>query len=181
MLQNLLRKYWLHIFLWAVMLVYFVFGTDLVTFAFTKTGKPIETDGVIPIESDRITFVVEDLETYIKDGKSLYNLYGWAFILPEKGQGTDSYQREIVLASVKKIYFFQVESEYRNPGPQSLFAEADVDLNTLGFNTLIAEDSIQPGKYRIGIIFRNPSTGLAYYWDKPAHYLVKTPNTLTFK
>ena len=181
MLRTLSRKYWLHIFLWAVMLVYFVFGPDWVTLAFIKTGKPLQTDGMIPVESDRITFVVENLETYIKEGKNLYNLYGWAFILPEKGQAVDSFQREIVLVSDKKIYFFQVVSEYRNPAPQSVFAEAAIDLNTLGFNTLIAEDGIKPGKYRVGIIFRNPSTGLAYYWDKPAHYLIKTPNTLAFK
>ena len=181
MLLNLLRKYYLHIFLWVIMLAYFLFGPDLVTFVFTNIGKPLQSDGTIPTESDRITFVVEDLEPYLKNGKSLYNLYGWAFIVPELQQERASYIREIALTSDENVYFFSVESDYRNPGPQSLFADVSVDLNTLGFNTLIAEDAIKPGKYRIGILFKDLDTGSAYYYDKPAHFLIKTPNTLTFK
>lgn len=175
---NILKKYQLHIFLWVVMLAYFMFGPDLLAFAFTKTGQPLRTDGAIPAESNRITFVLEDLGSYTKDGKNLYTLYGWAFIAPQGGETANSFVREISLVSEERVYIFSVLSGYRNPGPQSLFAGAAVDLNTLGFNALIAEDTIKPGKYRIGIIFRNPSSGSAFYADKPLHYLIKTPNTL---
>ncbi|HLP82594.1 MAG TPA: hypothetical protein VK141_11500, partial [Nitrosomonas sp.] len=173
--------YWLHIFLWTAMLVYFIFAPEWAVFAFAKAGKPLKSDGAIPAETKRITFVVEELEPYSKDGKSLYKLYGWSFIAPEEDQAADFDVRQIVLASSEKVYFFSAESGYRNPDTQRLVADAPVDFNTLGFSTLIAEDAIKPGKYRIGIVFKNSSTGSAYYWDKPAHYLIKTPNTLTFK
>ena len=179
--MNVFKKYWPHIVLWAAMVLYFLFAPDLFTLAFIKTGKPLQTDGKIPAGSDKITFVVEELGSYIKGGENLYNLYGWAYIAPEPGETADGFVREVALVSEKEIYFFAVRSTYRSPGPQSMFDGAAVDLNTLGFTTLIAEDAIKPGKYRIGIVFRNPSTGTAFYRDKPAHYLIKTPNTLTLK
>jgi hypothetical protein len=179
--MKVFNKYWLHVVIWIAMALYFLFAPDLFLRVFVQAGKPLQTDAVIPVESDRITFVVEELGSYIQGGESLYNLYGWAFIIPKPGQQAESYIREIILASDKKVYSFPVKSEYRNPGTQSFFTDLAVDLNTLGFNTLIAEDAIRPGKYRVGIIFKNSSTGSAYYWDKPAHYLIKTPNRLTFK
>jgi hypothetical protein len=176
--MKLLNKYWLHAVIWATMILYFLFAPDLFVHFVLTAGRPLETKSVIPAESDRITFVVEDIESYLKQGENLLNLYGWSYILPKKGQSTTGFTREIVLSSDKKVYLFAVRPTYRSPGPQSTFMEAGVDLNTLGFNTLIAQDAIQTGKYRIGIIFRDPSTGDSFYWDKPARYLVKTPNTL---
>lgn len=175
------KKYRLHLLLWFSMIAYFLFAPDLFTLAFINTGKPLQTEDTIPAGSNRIKFIVEDLGSYIKDGASLSNLYGWAYILPEEGEKADSYVREIVLVSEKKMYFFPVRSQYRNPGPQSLFGDAAVNLDTLGFNSLIAEDAIKPGRYRIGIVFKNVSTGKTFYWDKPAHFVIKTPNTFTLK
>jgi len=53
-----------------------------------------------------------------------------------------------------------------------------IKLDTLGFRSLIAEDFIKPGEYRIGIIFKDVATGAAFYADKPSWYLVRTPNTI---
>lgn len=178
---QLFKKIRLHLVLWVVMLTYFVFGPDLVTFAFAKNGKPLQTTATIPMQSDRITFVVEDLGTYETEGTQLASLYGWAFIKPEGVEQVSSFVREIALVSEERMYIFSLVPGYRNPGPQKLLIDAGVDLNTLGFNMVIAEDAIQPGKYRIGIIFRNPVTGSAFFADKPARYLIKTPNTLRFE
>ncbi len=175
------RRYWLHILLWAAMLIYFVFAPNLITLAFTKVGKPLQQDSMIPAGSNRIKFLAEDLGTYIQGGEKLFSLYGWAFIVPEKGETANSFVREIALVSDERKYFFAVKSGYRNPGSQSLFTDQGADLDILGFNALIAEDTIKPGKYRIGIVFRNIATGAALYSDKPAHYLIKTPNTLKFE
>lgn len=175
---KVLQKYWLHILLWLGMLIYVFVAPYLFALVFMKTGKPLRTEQTIPAESKRITFVIEDAVPYIEGDQDLYNLYGWAFITPDEGENPNSFIREVTLVSEKRIYFFAVKPGYRSPGQESMFTDAGVDLNTLGFNTLIAEDLIQPGKYRIGIVFRDPATGAAYYRDKPEHYLIKTPNTL---
>jgi hypothetical protein len=176
-----IKKYWPHVLLWCAVIGYFVFAPDLVTLVFTRAGKPLQAETTLPSPSKRISFVVEDLDSYIKDGQSLNNLYGWGYITPEAKESVQGFVPEIALVSDHEVYFFAVKTGYRNPGPQSMFADAGVNLDTLGFNALIAEDSIKPGKYRIAMVFKNPSTGEAYYWDKPAHYLIKTPNTLTLK
>jgi hypothetical protein len=175
------RKYWLHIFLWAAMLLYFIFAPDLFALVFTRAGKPLQRDAAIPAESNRIKFLVEDLGTYIEGGENYPSIHGWAFIVPEKGETADSFLREIVLFSDERVYFFAVKSGYRNPGSQSFFTDQGADLSNLGFDALISEDTIKPGKYRIGIIFRNTATGAMFYSDKPASCLIKTPNTLKFE
>lgn len=174
------KKYRIHILLWVAMIIYFVYAPDVYQVAFDKIGKPLQTNGIIPIESDQISFVVKDLTPSSQDGRGLFNLSGWAYMIPEEGETGDSYVREVILVSEEKTYFFSVRSQYSDPGPQSV-ADADVNLNTLGFSSLIAEYAIEPGKYRIGIVFKNISTGTAFYWDKPAHYVIKTSKTFKFR
>ena len=176
---KLSKKYWSHILIWLAMIVYFFFAPDLFTFVFAKNGKPLKTNQIIPLESDKITFVVDGLEPYIKDGEDLYTLYGWSFIARENSNDTEEeFVREIVLVSDERKYFFSVNPEYRNPGLPSEYVNMGIKLGTLGFRALIAEDFIEPGKYRIGIIFKDASTGTAFYADKPSWYLVRTPNTI---
>ena len=171
-------KLWFHVLIWVAMFIYFFTAPELFTVAFTKFGKPIRIDAQIPGESDQITLVVEQLEADVKNDQNLSSLDGWAFIIPPDEEKADIFAREITLASGEKVYFFSVESGLREPGEQSYFIDRGIDLKTLGFHALITDDAIQPGIYRIGIVFRNTSTGSAYYSDKPASYLVKTPNTL---
>ena len=175
--MNLLKKSWIHILIWMAMLAYFVVGPNIFTQAFTENGKPQQA-GSIPPESARIAYVVDGFEPYTKDGEGLYNLFGWAFITPDDGPSVDSFVREVILISGETIYSFPVVSEYRNPHLPDKFADMQLDWNTLGYSSLIADDMIKPGKYRIGLVFRNFSTGTAYYSDKPVYYLVKTPNTI---
>jgi hypothetical protein len=181
MAMNTLKKYWPHLLLWVAMIVYFIFAPDLFARVFIKSGKPIQTENSLPSSSNRISFVVDGLDPYREGGQSLYSLYGWGYITSEPGKSVEGYIPEIVLVSDDNTYFFAVKTGYRNPGPQSMFADPGVNLDKLGFNALIAEDSIKPGKYRIVMVFKNPSNGEAYYWDKPARYLIKTPNTFTLK
>lgn len=182
MLLRFFKRYWLHILLWGLMAVYFITAPGVYARVFLKAGKPIPTDSAIPPESNRISFVVEGLEPYTQDGQSLHNLYGRAYIAPEQGQPPmDGFVREITLISDDNTYVFFVKSVHRDPGLQDLPASLGIDLDTLGFSAAISKDVIKPGTYRIGVVFRNPSTGEAYYGDKPAHYLVRTANTFTLK
>ena len=179
--MKLLTKFGLHVLLWALMFFYFVFAPDLFTLLFAKNGKPLQVVTTLPVESDRIHLVVEDLVPHVKDGENVYELYGWALIIPEEGLLPASFTREVILISNERNYHFSARSGYRSPDLPSELAGANIDFNTLGFSALIAEDAIKPGEYRVGIVFRDPATGSAFYWDKPASYLIKTPNTLTWK
>ena len=160
------------------MVVYFLTAPDLYAAIFAHHGKPLRMQGIKYKESDRISWVVEDLALTSVDGQGLFNLYGWAFIAPTGDGMTVEYTREIVLISEKRRYIFPVQSVFRNPSPQNLFREMNVDLNKLGFSAFIEENFIEPGKYRIGILFKDHSNDIVYYWDKPVYYLIRTPNLL---
>ena len=173
-----LKKYGLHVVLWVVMFFYFIFSPQLIVRLFNKHGKPVQVNISVPAESDRIQFVVEDLRSYLKDGETLYQLYGWALIAPEADIASDMVVRELVLVAEERNYLFAVRPEYRIPNLPAKFTDLKLDFDTLGFSVLIAEDVLKPGKYRIGMVFRSGSGASALYRDKPVYYLVKTPNTL---
>jgi len=177
MIMKFFKKNWFHLFIWAAMFVNLIFAPNLVAVVSTR-GKPLHTQASIPAESDQISFVVEGVEASFRDGQNLWKLYGWAFILPPKDIAADSFVREIILISDERTYAFSVDPVARIPGPQSYFNDLGVSTNTLGFSALILNQSIKAGKYRLGIIFRNDADGVAYYSDKPAYYLVKSPNTI---
>jgi hypothetical protein len=168
----------LNLMLWAFMGLYFIFAPDVFTLFFTQNGKPLQIDAMVPPESDRIHFVIEELAPYVKDGENLYELIGWSFIVLDEGISPDEFVREIALVSNERNYFFPVRSGHRKPDIPSAFNDLSINFDTLGLSALIAEDTIEPGEYRIGIVFRSTSDGSAFYWDKPAYDLVKTPNTL---
>lgn len=179
--MKMFKKYWPHLLLWVAMIMYFIFAPYLFIRFFIKTGKPLETENTLPSASKRISFVVDGLTPYAEGNEHLFSLYGWGYITPETGKTVDGFVPEIALVSDDKVYIFKVKTSYRVPGPASMFVDKGVNLDNLGYEAFITGDSIKPGKYRIALIFKNPSTGEAYYWDKPARYLIKTPNTLTLK
>lgn len=177
MAGKILRKYGIHIFFWILLGIYLMIAPGLFTPSLVKIGKPIQTDSLNPAESDQISFEVEQLEFRPQNGERLYNLFGWAYILGQE-DAAGRFEREIRLTSDGREYVFSAKTVARNPGPESIFAKLGLNLDMLGFSTQISEDALEPGRYRIGIIFRDPATGKAFYSDKPARYVVKTPNTL---
>jgi hypothetical protein len=180
MAMRILKKSLPHLFLWLLMVSYFVYAPDLVARVFIKAGKPLPPESSTRIETDMVVFAPEEVEMYLEKGQPVQGLNGWAYIVPQPGTPVDGFVKELSLISKERTYIFPVESKYHFFDPHQPGADT-IDVNTLGFTALIAEDTIAPGKYRIGMIFRNPATGISYYWDKPAHYLIKTPNTLTLK
>ncbi len=178
MVMKFFGKHWPHVVAWVLLLIYLHFAPALFALAFVDHGRPIQSTNDVPAESDQITFVIEGLDSDGKDGEGLHTLYGWALMRWEDDTPRDPWIREVVLISDERKYFFPAGSVYRNPELPDGFADTAVDLESLGFNALIAADTIKAGKYRIGIVFRDPQTGSSYYWDKPATYLLKTPNKL---
>jgi hypothetical protein len=175
-----LKKYSLHLFLWLLMVSYFMYAPRFVARFFVKTGKPLQPESSMKVETSQVQFAAEGLEEFREQGERVQGVNGWAFMLPLEGVPLRGLVRELVLTSRERTYTFPVESKFYPIDPKHRYA-AFIDTNTLGFTALISEDAIEPGKYRIGMSFRNPATGVSYYWDKPAHYLIKTPNTFTLK
>jgi hypothetical protein len=140
-------------------------------------GKPLESDS-IPGESNRVIFGLDGLGPYSKDGEKVYNLFGWALLTPQEGESTEPLVREVVLTSGEDKYFFPVIPVYRSRPSVDKLAGMKLDLDHLGFYALIDHNRIKPGRYRVGLIIRDPSSGAAYYRDKPLYYLIKTPNSL---
>lgn len=170
-----------HLLLWSLMLAYFFLAPDVFARFFVKNGTPVQVNNTLPYESDRIHFRVEGLVPVVKDGEDLLELYGWALMVPEDARQSDVLLRELVLISGTRNYYFSMIAAPRNPDLPDELAGVNVDPQTLGFRALIFEDAIRPGEYRVGMVFRDPKTGSAFYSDKPATYLVKTPNTLTWR
>lgn len=175
----LLKKNWIHIFIWAMMFAYIISAPRLHTYFFLKQGKPITISESIPTETDQIRLNVDALDLIVQDRQEVYLLWGWAFSTLDPSLSPDMYEREILLiSSSQKVYAFSINTVSRT-GVQEVFKDLNMNLTESGFSTLISKDVLPVGEYRIGIVFRNPSTGLSYYTDNPKRILLRTPNSLS--
>jgi hypothetical protein len=174
-MQRFIKKNWFHILIWAAMFIYLGLAPSLYVKFVLKKGKPLPVDGTLPETSEQIKLSIDGLEPYMYEGQKIYLLSGWAFSVLDANISPDMYERLIVLVSHSKIYYFPVQTVGR-PGVQKVYKDLNMDLTNSGFRAYISKDVIQPGKYRIGIVFKNPSTGLAYYNDKPARYIIRSTN-----
>jgi hypothetical protein len=159
---NVLKKYWFHILIWSLMLVYLTFASDLYVMFFLKYGKSIQFNEELAASTDLISFSVDRLDPVGSDGQLLYFLWGWAFLREESDQS--QYERFIVLQSDAGNYFFPIQSLVR-PDIQDIqkaFPDLTIDVQNSGFSTYISKDVLRPGSYQIGIIFRHKSSNSIY-------------------
>ena len=178
-MTEFLKKNRIHILIWAMMFVYIISAPRLHTNFFLKQGKPIAVSRSIPAETDQIKLNVDALDLIVQDRQEVYLLWGWAFSTLDPSLSPDMYEREILLISPsQKVYAFSIDTVSR-PGVQEFFKDLNMNLTESGFSTLISKDVLPVGEYRIGIVLRDPSTGLSYYTDKPKRILLRTPNSLS--
>jgi hypothetical protein len=175
-----LRKNCIHIFIWTMMILYIAFAPHVYTYFFVKDGKPVRTEDALPPDSGHIIFNVEDISLITQEGQELYKIWGWAFSTFDKTMSPDMYEREIALTSNSKTHYFPVFNVKR-PGVNELYKNLGMNLAGSGFYVLIAKDVLELGEYRLGIVFRDPSTGFLYYADKPKRIIIRTPNKLTLE
>lgn len=168
------------------MLVYLKIAPTVYVQYLLEKGKPLQGYNELPVDSDQIRFVVDLLNPVTPNAEDVYTLVGWAFSTKNEHMPPEKYEREIVLISDTNMYFFPIFQVIQRPDIRDAFSILGMDLTYSGFHVLIAKDAIRPGKYRVGIVFRDPSTNVAHYYDKsaygkPARYLVRTPNNLYIK
>lgn len=173
------KKNQVHIVIWLAMSIYLVLAPTLHTYFFIKQGKPTGVNESLPTETEQIRFKVDGLDLIIQEGQEVYRLWGWAFSTLDVNMSPEMYEREIlVVSSSNQVYAFSTNTVIR-PGVQEAFKDLNMKLRKSGFAALISRDVLPPGEYRLGIVFRDPSTGQTYYTDKPKRILVRTPNSLS--
>lgn len=174
-MSKILRQYWIHFFIWSIMIVYLMISIPLHTLFLIKDGKPIKVDEELPAETNQIKYSIGGLDAS-DEQLSIYNLHGWAFQTYDKNIPLDKFQRDIVLISNKRNYIFPTKSVSR-PGVHQTFIDLGMDLNLSGFSAFIFKDAIENDRYCIGIIFRHLSSGSAFFINT-AKTLLRTPNFL---
>jgi hypothetical protein len=169
---SLIQKNWIHILVWIMMSIYVVTAPDIYTRLILKEGKPVQFDLEIPKPTDQISYSVDRLD-FIK-GQGLFNLWGWSFLRGDRNQA--DYERWIILQSSTKTYFYISES-FQRPELQSAFKDIDIDLSHAGFFVHISKYAIEPGTYKIGILFRHKS-GDTLQYVITNKTIVRTPNQI---
>lgn len=175
-MQKFLRKNWIHFVLWGGMLIYLMFAQSLYSTFFLKYGKPVLVSSQLPAESAQIRGYVDLFEPIVYEGQSLYSLVGWAFSSEDPTLRPEDYDRQIVLISAKRIYYFSMEA-YPRPDVQAAFQTLEMELTNAGYHANIAQETIVPGVYQVGFVFHNMRDGSIYY-TTVSKYLICTPNHL---
>lgn len=146
-----------HFLVWAVMLFYLFFAHDLYTKYFLDisiSGNPIQYDGRAPVKTTDIQFGVSGLN-YV-DGDQ-YALTGWT--LYQDLNTSRRYDRYVVLSSDRESYYFLI------PKPQKKFY------------IYLSKNSIRPGTYKLGFVFRHKNDGHAFFMGTNKT-ITRTPNFL---
>lgn len=156
------------------MIIYLVFAHDLYIYFILKNGKPILVNAELPAAAKGIKFHIDTFKPTVYDGQNLYSMIGWAFSTADPAMRPEDYERNLVLVSGKKNYIFPTISSPRL-SLQKAYQSLGMELTNAGFSTIISQDVIKPGIYRIGIIFHDHHKGSSSY-TLTNKYLIRTPN-----
>jgi hypothetical protein len=120
-----------------------------------ELGHPDQLNQNLVTSTREIRYFIDGLDSITVNRRHFYNLWGWSFLMDGKDQL--GYDRWIVLQSTKNTYFYSAKKVERDDVQQS-FASLDLDLTESGFSAYIASNSIQPGTYKVGLLFKHQST-----------------------
>ncbi|MBI5825666.1 MAG: hypothetical protein HZB18_16685 [Chloroflexi bacterium] len=155
-MQKFIDRNKFHLLLWGFMLVYLFFAHDLYIkfFLSDADGQPIAYEKKLPPETKEIGGGLGSL-SYLERG--LYSLNGSAFLRSDPDN--THFEKWIILHSETKTYFFSVITSSRQ------------------IKVHLSREFIQPGSYRIGILFKGRQDKTEYY-RITNKMLIRTPNYL---
>jgi hypothetical protein len=173
-MKNFIHKYWFHVLIWSLMLLFLAFGPKLVGLLRSPEGLPVKLSVSLPEPNLKIKSNIETVKTNFSIGVESYQVNGWAFLFAS----TDSsrYDRFLVLKSAEQTLFFSV-SNINRPDVQSAFSGSGLSVQNSGFSTLISPDALVPGTYRLGFLFQDHLDG-SLEFGLSNGILQRTPNTL---
>lgn len=172
-----IKKHWVHILVWLLMLTYVIFAPSLYGRFVLKSGKSIQFPEELPKETGRISYYFDNMELIVIDGQELSSLWGWAFLQEEPDQS--QFERIVVLKSDSNTYFFPTQS-FQRSDVQAAFSNLGIDVQNSGFSTYLSKDVVRPGSYRIGFVFKNQTTN-AIYFELSNKIIVRTANQFQFE
>lgn len=142
---------------WLLLLIYVFFAHDLYVILFLSEaeGQPIIYHKKIPPSAEELT---SDFEKLSDLGNGLYSLSGWAFFQPNPDN--IQFQKFIILQSDKRTYLYSVYSS----SEKILF--------------FMSKDFIEPGSYRVGVLFQDKEKLTTIYYGITNKIIVRTPNYL---
>jgi len=170
------RKNWIHVIIWAGMIIYLVFAQDLYLHFFLRNGKPILVNAELPAVTNKIKLHIDTFQPTVYGGQYLYSMVGWAFSTTDPTMRLEDYERQLVLVSDEKNYIYPINT-YPRPDVQKAYQSLGMELTNAGFSTWISQDAIQPGIYHIGVVFHDPQKGSTFY-ASTNKYLIRTPNQI---
>jgi hypothetical protein len=172
--MRFLRKNWIHIVVWGLMIVYLFVSPLIEEKYFLHQGKPVALDAVSAVETSQLRYSIDKISEVKTQGEKVYKLNGWSF-LPSAQSLTDHDVFIAVTVQGKLVYYPVVAGKRRDV--VSAFPEVTFDLLFSGFSCNIAKETISQGSHAIGILYRHKATGETLY-QETGYKLVRTPNTL---
>jgi hypothetical protein len=140
---------------------------------FLSEGRPVSVDLEKSVQTKLIKYAISNFNH--KDEYDI--LSGWVVFTKTRDQS--QYERFLLLRSDAKTYFFPLTSVAR-PDLLKKFHSLKVDAPKAGFNTRISSNFIQPGEYRVGILFRHKKSNAGYY-TITGRVIIRTPNLFFLK
>ncbi len=168
------RSTWIHIALFAAMILYLVIAPMVEVKFFIRQGKPIQLSGALPEPTDLVNHAVDEAKEVVFQGEKIYRVNGWSFLTT----ATDlaDYDIYLVLNSPRRNYFYLTNPVRRRDIPRA-FPEVKLDLTNSGFVLFMARDALPVGEYRISLLYQHKESGERVY-QKTQRMLVRTPNLL---
>lgn len=164
-----LRRTWLHLLAWAAMLLFTLAAPQLHYRWFAADGRSTLFTDPLPKATTKNEFSIQRLSTISRFGEPLYRLSGWAFLTLDPALAPEDYTRRLLLHSESRSFVYPTETLMRLKLNRK-FSNLPFDLRSAAFYATIAIDSLEPGSYKVYLLFSHPSGKT---------YLVRTPRTLT--
>ncbi|HOW91707.1 MAG TPA: hypothetical protein PK883_05255 [Anaerolineaceae bacterium] len=164
----------IHFLLWGLMILYLFIAPVIKDRVTIVIGKPVEVEGAQVVDSDRIRSAVNRLSEARVDGQWVYRVQGWSFITDDMDQ--TNYDIFLVFSNDKNFYFFETTPKKRSDIEEA-YPEVEIDLTNSGFDAFIAKETIANGRYEIGMLYRNKTSG-EFAYSRMDRTLVKTINDI---
>jgi len=87
-----------------------------------------------------------------------------------------NYDIFLVFSNDKNFYFFETTPKKRSDIEEA-YPEVEIDLTNSGFDAFIAKETIANGRYEIGMLYRNKTSG-EFAYSRMDRTLVKTINDI---
>jgi len=168
------NRKWIHFLLWGLMILYLFIAPVIKDRKTIVIGKPVEVEGAQVVQSDRIRSAVNRLSEARVDGQLVYRVQGWSFIVDDMDQ--TNYDIFLVFSNDKTLYFFETTPKKRSDVEEA-YPEVEIDLTNSGFDAFIAKETMANGRYVIGMLYRNKSSG-EFTYSHTDRILVKTINDI---